>query len=197
MDEPSPSRRAELLDRIVATLLDRGVGDLSLRPLAERAGTSARLLIYHFDSKENLIATALDEVRRRVEAGLSEAAAAERPTSLAELLRFFWNWALRPENQTSFRLLFEVDALSMFDRASFSLAGRRAAAERWMALLGRAGEGIGDDGPRLAGHATLIMGALVGLLQDQFATDDRSRTTAALEGLIRLLKPVGVEGATR
>ena len=183
------------MDRVVTCLLEQGVGDLSLRPLADRAGTSARLLIYHFDSKENLIATALDEVRRRVESGLAESAAAARPTTLPQLLRFFWTWALRPENQAHFRLLFEVDALSLFDRVSFSLEGRRAAAERWLTLLARASAELGDRGPRLAEHATLIMGALVGLLQDQFSTGDHERTTAALESLIGLLEPVAAEGA--
>jgi len=38
-------RRAQLLSRIVEALLERGAADLSLRPLAERVGTSARLLI--------------------------------------------------------------------------------------------------------------------------------------------------------
>ena len=188
MIETPSQRRLELLDRIVASLLEHGVGDLSLRPLAERAGTSARLLIYHFDSKENLVATALDEVRRRVEQDLGEAARHEHIRSPADLLRFFWDWALRAENRNAFRLLFEVDALSLFDRVSFSREGRRAAAARWVALLERAAVGLDEGGPLLTRHATLVIGAMTGLLQDVFSTGDEARTTAALESLIRLLQ---------
>ena len=134
------------------------------------------------------MATALDEVRRRIEQGLEQAGRQTVLRTPADVLRFFWGWALRPENRNAFRLLFEVDALSLFDRVSFSLEGRRAAAERWLALLGRAAEGLDGGGPGLRKHATLIVGAVTGLLQDVFSTGDEARTTAALEYLIVLIE---------
>ncbi len=57
-DGPS-DRRSELLDAIVDALLEDAIADLSLKPLAERVGTSARLLIDHFGNKETLLTDAL------------------------------------------------------------------------------------------------------------------------------------------
>jgi len=45
-------RKQELIEAIIAYLLAHGLADLSLRPLAAKSGTSSRLLIYHFESKE-------------------------------------------------------------------------------------------------------------------------------------------------
>src|SRR3954470_1540157 len=56
--------RQRLLDAAVTHALARGVGDLSLRELASAIGTSHRMLIYHFGSKEGLFV----EIIRAVEA---------------------------------------------------------------------------------------------------------------------------------
>ncbi|MGH2600275.1 MAG: TetR/AcrR family transcriptional regulator, partial [Dehalococcoidia bacterium] len=55
-----PPRKAELLDRVAAYLLDNGLDDLSLRPLAAALGVSPRTLLYYFGSKERMLVDALD-----------------------------------------------------------------------------------------------------------------------------------------
>ena len=107
------TRRDELMDKIVHALLSEGISDLSLRPLAKAVGTSARLLIYHFGSKEKLLADALEQVRQRIDTSLRALAAKEDPCSLAEFLMMFWHWAMQRPNQRYFRLLYEVDGLAM------------------------------------------------------------------------------------
>lgn len=186
MDNTS-DRRAELLEKIVDTLLADGVAELSLRPLAERVGTSARLLIYHFDTKENLIASALAEVRLRVEEALKEHVSREKPESLRVLLLLFWDWAIAEPNQRYFRLLFEVDGLSMFDRLRLSKETRQDGASVWIALIDRAAARLRQNKDPLNSRSTLIMGALNGLLQDYLSTGDRARTTAALNQLMDLI----------
>ena len=52
MDSP----RDTLLRAALAHVVERGLADLSLRTLAEGIGTSHRMLIYHFGSKEGLVA---------------------------------------------------------------------------------------------------------------------------------------------
>src|SRR5258706_10044550 len=64
-------RRDELLRRSRDYLLAHGVADLSLRPLAAAIGTSARLLVYHFGSKEALVTAVLDDVRHRFQASFT------------------------------------------------------------------------------------------------------------------------------
>ena len=55
--------KATLLESLIAYLVRRGVADVSLRPMAAAVGTSARLLIFHFGSKERLLLEA--EERKR------------------------------------------------------------------------------------------------------------------------------------
>lgn len=179
-------RRTKLLDKIVDALLAEGVADLSLRPLAERVGTSARLLIYHFETKESLIASALAEVRLRIDQSMKQVSAREAPQSLGASLLMFWDWATAEPNQKYFRLLFEVDGLSMFDRLRFSDETRQDAATMWLAMIDHAAARTPGDTALPPGRSTLILGALNGLLRDLLATGDRTRTTAALLDLIDL-----------
>jgi len=53
-----PMTRDSLLPLLAAHVLTHGLGQASLRPLARAAGTSDRMLLYHFGSKEALMADA-------------------------------------------------------------------------------------------------------------------------------------------
>jgi len=180
-------RRAQLLSRIVEALLERGAADLSLRPLAERVGTSARLLIYHFGSKEQLVAAALAEVRAHIGASLRTRASEVQPQTLSALIMMVWAWATETRNQPYFRLLFEVDGLAMFDRLSFSDEVRRANSDVWITLIDRAAGRLAQGGELFSAHSTLILGAFSGLLQERLSTGDEARTTQALRTLVDLI----------
>ena len=49
------NRREVLLDTVTDHVLERGLIDLTLRPLAAAIGTSDRMLIYHFGSRDALV----------------------------------------------------------------------------------------------------------------------------------------------
>ena len=59
------ARRAELLERAVDYVLRQGLAQLSLRPLAKATGSSPRLLLYYFGSKEALVVEIIRRVRVR------------------------------------------------------------------------------------------------------------------------------------
>ena len=67
MTRPSSSRRDEILNASIDSSLNHGVAALSLRPLAAAVADKARLLIYHFGSKDSLVAEAMIVVRDRVQ----------------------------------------------------------------------------------------------------------------------------------
>ncbi len=186
MDMPL-DRRTELLNSIVDALLTYGAAELSLRPLAERVGTSARLLIYHFGSKEQLLADAMAEVRLRIQTSLGAYAVQVRPKTLRDLVMMVWDWAVQPANQGYFRLLFEVDGLTLFDRVHVSQDTGRAHSAAWIALIERAAERLPAEGPLFRVHSTLILATLTGLLQEFLSTGDLDRTTAAMSALIDLI----------
>ena len=54
------TKRDELAEAATDYVLEHGLIGLSLRPLAAALGTSDRMLIYHFGSKDELIAAVLE-----------------------------------------------------------------------------------------------------------------------------------------
>ena len=185
------NRRHELLEEIVDAFLASGTAELSLRPLAEKVGTSARLLIYHFETTEKLVTTALEQVRLRVEESLKARSAREKPASLREFLFMFWDWATQKSNQNYFRLLFEVDGIAMFND-KFSKGARRDGDTIWIAMIERASAASPVGGEAFSANATLIRATMSGLLQDFLSTGDLKRTTSVLSAFIDLISGTNV-----
>src|SRR6266540_6798396 len=71
------ARRRELLDRVTDDLAVNGLVDFSLRRAARAAGTTHKVLLYHFDGADDLLTQAIHQLRERhIDRGL---AAATRP----------------------------------------------------------------------------------------------------------------------
>lgn len=103
-------RKEELLTGLLTYIRAHGVADLSLRPLAEELGTSPRMLIYHFGSKEQMLVAAL---RRSREAQFERLRAWSAEHLLPEVMRRYWRWASSPEFEPYTRLFFEVVGLAL------------------------------------------------------------------------------------
>src|ERR671924_243110 len=58
---PQPERRAALLRACTDELLRNGLPGLTLAKMATAAGTSSRMLLYHFTSRDQLVLEALHE----------------------------------------------------------------------------------------------------------------------------------------
>ena len=63
-------RREELLDEVTDHVLEHGLIGLTLRPLAAAIGTSDRMLIYHFESRDALVSAVVLRVNERAVAAL-------------------------------------------------------------------------------------------------------------------------------
>src|SRR6478609_9734763 len=98
--------RDRLLAAAVDHILEHGLGDLSLRELAAAIGTSHRMLIYHFGSKEGLFV----EIIRAVEAAQRDLVAdfAADELSMTEAARAYWQQATDPSMWPQERLFFEL-----------------------------------------------------------------------------------------
>lgn len=89
--------RTRLLDAMTVHVLEHGLANASLRPLAKAAGTSDRMLIYHFGSKDGLIEELLLHICAKFTATLQSALPPGRAESrqacigeLAGVLRSPW-----------------------------------------------------------------------------------------------------------
>src|SRR5437764_7926279 len=177
------ARREELSRAAAGYLLANGVAGLSRRPLAAATGTSARLLIYHFGSKEGLLIEAMGIIRARaraeVAAMLSEAQGREHLGDLDDLVRGFWRWCTSRKNRPYLRLVFEVHGLALQNPAQYA-GYLHGAIAHWIELL-RAALAPALDLRRARATATLIVGAIDGLLMDYLSTGERRRTSEALE----------------
>jgi AcrR family transcriptional regulator len=179
-------RRDELIEKIVDYLKQRGLAGLSLRPLAAEIGTSARLLIFHFGSREGLIEAAMGEIRRRMQHSLSRhQAAAEKKSGI---ILSFWTWATHPANICYVRLLFEAQVLALQDPKRYAHYIENTS-DSWLEAI-KASLVPGKDNRALA---TLCMAVIDGLLLEYMGTGDARRTGKA----IRLFQDIMEEHASR
>lgn len=175
-------RRDEILKKAVAYLLEEGISETTLRPLARKTGTSARLLVYHFGSKERLLAAAINEVQAHFQRFFADAFRRCNAISRKQVLMVFWKWTTRPQNLRYFRLLFEVQAVALQNPARYGPSISNTASG-WLALI----EKVLPPSSKRRARATLCAAVFDGLITELLATGERRRITAALEEFNRLL----------
>ena len=179
---PDPDRRASLLDAATRHVLDHGMANLSLRPLAQAISTSPRMLLYHFGSKEELVTEILAAARRQ-QAELTARWLAEQPDlGPAELLKRFWRWQV-DEHRPFLRLFFEVYGLALQEPGRFPGFPRDAVAD-WLPLVEATLEKAGVPNPQARTTATVVIAGYRGLLLDVLATDDAQRASEGLDFLL-------------
>jgi AcrR family transcriptional regulator len=183
---PESTRREELLEATANYLLANGVASLSLRPLAAAIGSKARLLVYHFGSRERLLIEAMSLIRARARKALETSMAAGLSDAKPDVLvRGLWKWSTSRRNRPYLRLLFEVHGLALQDPKQYA-GYLRGAIQTWVELVATALK------PRYGTVdavtvATLIVGTIDGLLLDYLSTGDLQRATKALDQLAALL----------
>ena len=192
MPKPKPTRKAELLDELIAYLAKRGVADLSLRPMAAATGTSARLLIFHFGSKEKLWTEIVHTAEQRQRERLAELVPdPQEPTR--EALWRWWKHISDPSLWPTERLFFELygQALQGREHTSEFFEG---IVEDWVAPTAQARIAAGV--PEALAHAQARLGVAVtrGLLLDLLATREVERVDAAMEAFIDLYEAAITDG---
>jgi AcrR family transcriptional regulator len=182
-------RRAKLLDEVADYILNNGLADLSLRPLATAIDTSPRMLLYFFDSKERLIAEALAHIRAREQIDFKRAVSKPRPADRLESLLRDWRSSASPRTEKYSRLFFEVYGLALQNPEQFPGFLERAVGD-WLPLFEQAFAAAGVSPAPAKTLATLALGAVRGLHLDLLATGERKRTEAAFREMLRLFSLV-------
>lgn len=186
-------RRAELLDAVTEFVLEHGLAGLSLRPLARAVGTSARILLYHFGSKEELVASALREARAREAATMASYRTSAAHVPLAELLDTAWQWVSAERNERFLRLFFEVYGLALQDLSRFPGFLDSVVAD-WLPIVESTLSEGGIEPGRARALAPLVVAVQRGLLLDLLATGARRRVNRAHREFVdRLLASADVE----
>jgi AcrR family transcriptional regulator len=166
-------QRAAHLAGAVEHVLREGVATLSLRPLAAALGTSDRMLLYYFGTRDDLLAEVLDAVGEQLRTGLT-AALPGGPVPPGRLLAALWASLERSGAQAHVRLYLEVSGLAARGRQPFTGLARRVA-EDWLSWVGPHLDVPGDE---RAAAAAGLLAALDGVLLVD-AVAGRERATAA------------------
>lgn len=175
MSAPS-AREIELLEKSYAYVLTHGLSDLSLRPLAAAIGSSPRVLLFLFGSKDELVARLLARAREDELALL----AAHPGGDLADTARLVWSWLSDPTHAPLLRLWVEAYGRSLLDPDG--PWGRFAAqtVADWVAVLAAAQPSGVRRSARGRDQRTQVLALLRGALLDLLATGDRRRVDAAV-----------------
>ena len=165
-----PEIRQGLLDACTDHAVAQGLPD-RLEPLAAATGASARMLLYHFGTRDALLLAVLQQARQRQLEVFSELLRVRPDEPYTATLAAAWKEFTGPRGQPYLRLFGQLH-----DTAGQPLWPdfRRAATTDWLAPL--------KEGMRSLGHpelATVVLAVIRGLLMDLDATGDTTRTDQA------------------
>lgn len=174
--------RERLLAAAVRHALEHGIADLSLRQIAAAIGTSHRMLIYHFGSREGLLVAVTRAVEEQQQAAFLQAEMTPQGA------RRSWQRLSDPQMWPQERLFFELYAYALRGRPGTEgfLDG---IVESWVTLIAAALVQAGADERTARADARLSVAVVRGLLLDLVATGDRAGVTEAYE---RFLQHVSV-----
>lgn len=177
-------RRAELLSGVVDYIFDHGVVGLSLRPLAAELGTSPRMLMHYFGSKERLLVTAFEQVRPDIARATAHI---ETLDDFARTARAVWREMCNGRLGQYMAVLLQVLSLPTADPMRIALSTYISdVLPTWTAPLNEALTRGGLPTAVAQARATALVGGFRGLLLDRLVTRDDARTDAAAAELVAL-----------
>jgi AcrR family transcriptional regulator len=179
VDRSSSEQAVQLLDAATEHVLAHGLGDLSLRNVADALGTSHRMLIYYFGSADGFWQALLFRVRHTEQQARQRAFSSGMDTGAA--MEAAWDRYSAPGYLPIMQLLFEIYGRAIRDRARFS-GFLEDVIGSWTTMLAerlQQSMNIGAEEARL--YARVEVATMRGLLLDLITTGDRKGTTAALK----------------
>jgi AcrR family transcriptional regulator len=178
-------RPEKLCADIVQYLVKRGIADLSLRPLAKAVGSSPRVLLYYFGSKEKMVVKVLAEIRNRQRTSYRQMQA----PSFEEACRMIWRQMSASDSEPLFRLFFEAYGLALRYPKRYK-EFLNSIVEDWLQFAAAPLVREGYKRKQARAFATIILAALRGFMLDYCATGDRQRLDRAVELWLPTLDPV-------
>jgi AcrR family transcriptional regulator len=175
---PDRSRRGQLLDKLVDEFAANGIGDRSLRDVAAAVGTSHRMLLHHFGSREDMLVAIVEEVERR-----QMATVPGLPPNPADGFAMMWADLRRPELRNLERLFFECYSRAAQGEKPFTQMVP-GAVDGWLREVETAAVDVPYDGAM----ARLGLAVTRGLLLDLVATGDDAGVDAAADVFAQLLR---------
>jgi AcrR family transcriptional regulator len=177
--------RQRLLDAALDYVAQNGMTDLTLRSLAEALGTSHRMLIHHFGSKEALWVEIVKTVERRQRELLATIVLdTDRPPR--EALWAWWKHISDPALWPNERLFFELYGQGLQGHAPYADTFLDGIVDDWVEPAAAQSIARGAPADLARAHARLGVAVVRGLLLDLLATRDVEAVDAAMAAFIDL-----------
>ncbi len=182
MDDKSPKQR--LLDAAIEYVAANGMSDVSLRTLATALGTSHRMLIFHFGSKERLWVEIVQTVEQRQRELLGEILP-DPSQPVGEAMRAWWKHISDRSLWPNERLFFELYGQALQGRPH-TVELLDGIVEDWLDPITEINVSLGVPRPLARAHARLGIAVTRGLLLDLLATHDTAGVDAAMDAFIEV-----------
>jgi AcrR family transcriptional regulator len=183
MSQPD-SPRARLLAAVITYIQQAGVSDLSLRELAAAIGTSHRMLLYHFGSREGLLVAVVQSVEEAQRAFLADLMSDPR-ASRTEVMRSMWQRLADPSLWPNERLFFELYAQALQGRPGTG-GMLDDVVDAWVRPMVEYARQRDLDVEEAEADTRLGVAVVRGLLLDLLATHDRAAVDRAFERYVAL-----------
>jgi AcrR family transcriptional regulator len=178
--------RQALLEAAASHLVDHGVAGASLSDIAAGAGTSARMLVHHFGTRDALVARGL-AIARQWQLDEAQSSFQPGPDAVA-VLRATWPWLVDDRTQSYFRLFQQVAALERLQGPDASTDFSARLGADWRPML----TGVFVADPRYGGDAQTLADLTIafyrGLAIDLASAPDRLRYRPTFDRFIKLLE---------
>ncbi len=188
---PDTTRRTELAEAATDYALEHGLIGLSLRPLAAAVGTSDRMLLYHFDDKDDVVSTVL---RTSNERSITDIRGLPRSRGLRRAVLDLWAASTSGRLERCQRLYVEAAALGLLGREPYVTVVREAN-ERWVRAIADHLVAAGADRRRVRRAVTLLDAAFMGLQLDLPLVADQSEHRRAVRDLADAVVEVAGQGS--
>jgi AcrR family transcriptional regulator len=179
-DRTPSAREEELVELAYQHVLVHGLADMSLRPLAAAIGSSPRVLLFLFGSKDNLVRVLLDRARADELAAIDAFGGGPDSSDLAATARQVWDWLSEPVHRKMLSLWVEAYARSLVDPSGPWASFASQTVQDWLALLASRQAPRRRASRRGAAERTAVLALLRGAMLDLLATGDLARTTDAV-----------------
>ena len=186
------SRREKLLDLVTDHVLEHGLIGLTLRPVAAAVGTSDRMLLYHFGSRDGLVTAVVTRTEERAVARIDALPAAD---GVRAGLNRLWEAYQREPLHGCLDLYVQAAATGLIGQEPYRTAVREAN-QQWIRALRSYLVRCGAPEDRVARIVTLIDSSLFGFQLD-LATDRPDELAQGVDDLAAAAEALALDTMPR
>ncbi len=183
-------RQVELLEAAYRYVLEHGIAEMSLRPLAASIGSSPRVLVFLFGNKDGLVRALLARARSAELALLERLrhATAGECIGLVAATVEIWTWLAAEDHRGLLRLWVEAYARSLVEPHGAWSGFAQATVDDWLTVLADCQPPDERNSENGIARRTIALAMLRGALLDLLATGERQRVESGMAHELLLLR---------